>query len=245
MADRDTVLGGDRKEFPTTLWSQLAEAGDADRAVRRSAWERLALRYWKPVYAHVRSRWAKSNEDAKDLTQDFFAWMMETELPLRADPQRGRFRIFIRTALENYLRSDHRRRTRQKRGGAEPTHPLDFSGSEEPADACSRSPSRSLEDAWREELLTGAMETLRRGYEQENKTTYLHVFRDYYLAGAEEVRHEDLASRYGISVTDVNNYLRHAKHRFREILLGRLAETVRGPDELRREYEELFGKDPS
>src|ERR1043165_2878931 len=107
----------DAGRFPSTLWSRIRETGAADVSVRRAAWDELARKYWRPIYVYIRARWSRPPEEATDLAQDFFAWMMETEFPGRADPERGRFRIFVKTSVENYLKNDEFARRTLKRGG--------------------------------------------------------------------------------------------------------------------------------
>src|SRR5262245_56386546 len=73
----DTSLGGGKRDFPSTCWSKLLHSAGDDPERRRASAELLVRSYWRPIYVYIRSRWAKTNEDAKDLTQDFFLWMME------------------------------------------------------------------------------------------------------------------------------------------------------------------------
>ena len=108
----ETSLGGGRREFPDTRWSRLL-GGRADEAAAAD----LARTYWKPVYAYVRAKWGKSNEDAKDLAQDFFVWMIETGFVAKADRDRGRFRAFVKVALNHYIANEEEKRRREKRGG--------------------------------------------------------------------------------------------------------------------------------
>jgi RNA polymerase sigma-70 factor (ECF subfamily) len=217
--------------------------GNSD--VRRRAWERLVEQYWKPVYTYVRARWAKSNEDAKDLTQDFFAWMLETDFPARADSGRGRFRVFVKTALENYLKDDYRARHREKREGSRRIVPIDPEGAAghliDVPDPAAGSPEELLERSWKDELLGAAVRLLGEAYRREGKEVYFRVFEAYYLSGDGSMRHEDLAAQYGLARSDVNNYLMDAKRRYREVLTALVAETVRSPEELREELRELFG----
>src|SRR5437867_9766320 len=95
-----TELGGVRRDFPSTCWSRFSAALPEDLASRRAAVEELSRRYWKPIYAYIRAKWAKTNEDAKDLTQDFFVWMLEGDFISRADSSRGRFRAYVKVALQ-------------------------------------------------------------------------------------------------------------------------------------------------
>jgi RNA polymerase sigma-70 factor (ECF subfamily) len=240
----ETVMGGPVYDFPSTLWCQITCAGDSDAQKRRSAWDGLAGKYWKPVYAYIRTKWAKTNEEAKDLTQDFFAWMMETDFTGRADPRRGRFRAFVRSALDNYVRMDQRHRNRRKRGGSHAIFQLQDSEAKDwqVPDPAGRPAEEVLQDLWKGELLVRATRLLREAYEKEGKVSHFAVFQDYYLNPAPGVKHEEVAARHRISAADVNHYLMNGKQRFRAIVENLVAETVQGPEELREEMRELFGR---
>jgi RNA polymerase sigma-70 factor (ECF subfamily) len=231
--------------FPTTHWATLVGTEDRDSEARRAAWQRLATRYWRPLHLHVRARTGAGAEEARDLVQDFFAWMMEQGLPGRADPARGRFRVFVRFALDNFLRSEARARMRAKRGGGEVVfslEALESQGWEIDAAAVAPDGGDVLERAWRRQLLSRALEMLEQALAEQGKERYGRLFRDYYLAVGESPTHAELAARHGVRETDVNNYLRDAKRRFREILTALVAETVDGPDELQAELAALFGE---
>jgi RNA polymerase sigma-70 factor (ECF subfamily) len=236
-------------QFPSTLWTDVLHAGDQNSERLRAAWEALAKRYWKPVYAYARFKWAKSDDDAKDLTQDFFTWMIETDFPGRANRDLGRFRVFIKVALENYLKMDLRSRQRLKRGGKRQILKLDreigdLSGFEI-ADHAGKTPDQVMEESWKREILARGTRHLQESYSRAGKDAYFLVFRDFYLGEQGKVTHEELAAKYGVSLTDVNNYLMDAKRAFREILKDLLSETVERSEDLHAEFKALFGKDGS
>lgn len=243
----DTAIEGQENRFPSTLWSNIVEAGDQDADTRRAAWEELAARYWKPVFVYIRSRWSRSPEEAIDLTQEFFAWMMESGFPSRADPRRGRFRGFIRSAVESFLKMEARGRRRQKRGGGKPILSLDDLGSVAIAGGIPAidglSPEAAFERMWKRELLVRATKLLMEKYRARGKETYYEVFRASYFDGSPGVSYEDLATRFGITTTDVSNFLMDTKRTLREILMDLIAETVGGTEDLHNECRELFGED--
>lgn len=243
--DFDTSIGGGKRDFPSTCWSRFLDTFPEEKGRANSTMEELSSAYWKPVYAFIRTRWSKTNEDAKDLTQDFFVWMMESNFPARADRERGRFRAFVKVALEHYLCNEERRRRRQKRGGDRKFVPLDAGSDElqtlEISDRSERSPEENLDDAWRRELLARAAGLLEQRLEAEDKRVYWEVFRDFFLWESGEIDYREVAGRHGINTVDVSNYLMYSKRRFRTILADLVAETVRGEEELREEMRALFG----
>jgi len=241
----DTAMGGARGDFPSTLWTDIALTRENDEAKRRTAWEGLANAYWKPIYVYMRAAWSKSSEEAKDLTQDFFAWMMETGFPGRADPRRGRFRVFVKTALRHFLGNEARASHRLKRGGGRPVLMLDRSADDlsalELPGPAGGSPEEVLEKAWKAELLARARNILEEAFRREGKQVYYDLFRDCVLGASPGLTHAEAATKYAIAASDVNNHLMASKKRFREILTDLVAETVSGGDELRDELKELFG----
>ena len=233
----DTTLGGAKRDFPNTRWSLLLGGlrGEGD-------WADLARLYWKPIYAYLRAKWAKSNEEAKDLTQDFFCWLLESDFLSKADPERGRFRAFVKVALKRYLQHDEERQGRQKRGGGVRILALEEkSGNLTLPDPGARSPEEALDDAWRKELFDRAAERLEETLKRDGREVVFRVFRDYHLKESGELNYRDLAARYRISEVDVSNHLADAKRRLRSILMDFVAETVQGEAELRDELKALFG----
>src|SRR5690349_13450428 len=102
MVEAETGMGGAREAFPETAWSSILSRKPGDEA-RRERMERLVRGYWRPVYKYIRAGWSKSVEDAKDLTQEFFARIVSGDLVLAYEPGRGRFRQYLKGALQHFL----------------------------------------------------------------------------------------------------------------------------------------------
>src|SRR6516165_8169752 len=124
--------------FASTRWSIVAAAGRKESPEARAALAVLCQTYWYPLYAYARRRLARV-EDAQDLTQEFFARLLEKDYLQAADPRRGKFRSFLLTAFQRFLAKEHARSAAQKRGGHRRPLSLDFQDGEhrfrhEPAD---------------------------------------------------------------------------------------------------------------
>ncbi|MCP3919736.1 MAG: sigma-70 family RNA polymerase sigma factor [bacterium] len=234
MSHTDARTEGRGDEFPSTRWSRIAPGSNATH----DALEELAQRYWRPAYAYVRARWAKSDDDARDAVQDFFLWIAEGDFLARADPERGSFRGFIKASLANFLHDLERKRRTVKRGGGKRFVPLDAGDSLEPP-AAGASPEEALDDAWRRELLAQAIEALEAEMIERDKPVHFAVFRDFYLDD-EELDYEKVAARHGITKVDVSNWLAVTKKRYRAHLRAAVLETVRGDADLRVELAWLF-----
>src|SRR5215471_589629 len=111
------------KHFPTTTWTLVLSAGQTADARSSDALASLCERYWYPLYAYLRRR-GQSREEAQDLTQEFFARVLEKRYIERADRNKGRFRTFLLTSLTYFLADEADRRQALKRGG--PRRPLPF-----------------------------------------------------------------------------------------------------------------------
>src|SRR6185295_8801741 len=99
----ETVMGGTSPSMPVTHWTQVLSAGNPASPLQREALDRLVESYWRPVYVYIRRAWRRDVEEAKDLTQAFFARLLEKETFARADPARGSFRAYLKTALKHFL----------------------------------------------------------------------------------------------------------------------------------------------
>src|SRR5271166_5070923 len=126
----DTKIGGPGGKFPATRWSAIVAARSADVAERTRALEAVIEAYWKPIYKYVRIRWSKSNEDAKDLTQEFFSRLIEKNYLRDFDPGKARLRTFLRVCVDHFLANDAKAATRLKRGGDAQHISLDFDAAE-------------------------------------------------------------------------------------------------------------------
>lgn len=226
-------FGEESRRFPSTVWGQFLGSRS------RESLAHLAERYWKPICAFIRMRWAKSPEEAADLTQEFFVWILESDFVGKADPCRGRFRGYVKASLQNFLSNAARDRGRLKRGGGRKVFTFG-DAPPEMADPSATTPEEALDEAWRDEMLLRARERLEADLKADGKAAYAGVFRDYYLSES-DLDYRTVAARYGITETEVSNYLMHAKRRFRAILSDLVAETVEGPGELREELRALFG----
>src|SRR6516225_12214937 len=115
--------------FVTTHWSMVLAAGKVASAEAQEALEVLCQTYWYPLYSYVRRR-GHQPDDAQDLTQEFFARLLEKHYLQSADPERGRFRSFLLTAFKRFLSKERDRERAKRRGGGRKLLPLDFEAGE-------------------------------------------------------------------------------------------------------------------
>lgn len=229
--DSDTAIGGPHDHFPSTQIS-LLEATAA--GLSREAMDRVIALYWKPVYRFIRLKFYKSNEDAKDLTQGFFAAALQRDFFARFDPAKGSFRTYLRMAVERFAANEYAAASRQKRGGDIQFEPVEDQG------AATESPEQAFERERQHQLFSLALDDLRAHCDDCGKQLQFSIFEAYDLADAERPSYAELAVRCGIPETSVTNYLAWARRMLREFVTERLRGTTSGARELRVEMRRVW-----
>lgn len=247
MSD-DTRIGGPRRRFPPTRHSVVLELGHADTAVRERAFDALVHGYWKPVYTYLRLKHRLDNERAKDLTQGFFAHVLERGTLDAFDPARARFRTWLRRCLDAWAANQHEAEGRQKRGGGIEHVRLDFQAADGevrerdlPVDA---DVDRFFEREWTRHLFQLAVAEVEADSVARGRPEDFAMFRRYDLDApdrGEDLRYADLAAEFDVPVTKVTNTLHAMRKRVREALLRRLRELCATEEEFRAEAQDLFG----
>jgi RNA polymerase sigma factor (sigma-70 family) len=250
IMDDDTDLGGPAAAFPATRSSLVRATLSPDPGVRKQALDALVGAYWKPIYKYFRCKWRLSNEDAKDLTQAFFARAMEKGFFDRFDPARSRFRTFVRVCADRFAANEHRSAGALKRGGCVQQLALDFDSAEDEiarqSSQAGMDPDDFFRQEWLRELFAQAVDDLRRLCMVSGKDVHFMLFERYDLEGldaGERVSYARLAEEFALPVTQVTNYLAFARRQFRQLLLDRLRASTGSEEEYQREVRSLFGGD--
>ncbi len=225
--------------FPRTPWTYLLHAKVVKDGEKVSL-ERLVETYWRPVYWHIRYQWHKSVEDAKDLTQEYFARFLEKDYLKSYERERGRFRAFVKVSLDNFLRNQYRAAGRKVRGGHVKHLSLDVTDEPLPEVAADVvQPEEAFDRNWAAVVLRTALERLKEHFEKRGKPRYYEVLVGYEMPEGEKPTYEALAERLGITVYDVRNYLHHARVTFRSVLRQVVAETVEKTGDVDDELDRL------
>jgi RNA polymerase sigma-70 factor (ECF subfamily) len=231
MSHGDTDIGGPHAQFPSTRLS-LIEA--ASGSLPNEALDRVIALYWKPVYRFLRLKFGKDNEDAKDLTQSFFATALERDFFARFDPSKASFRTYLRMAVERFAANRHEAANRQKRGGEIRFEPM------EDHDVAAESPEEAFEREWRRQLFALALDDLRDCAAREGKQLQFAIFEAYDLAAGDRPSYAELAARHGIAGTSVTNHLAWARRTLRGLVAERLREVTPGEREWREEMRRVW-----
>ena len=231
-----------RPAFVTTHWSVVVAAGRSDTPLARAALEKLCQAYWFPLYAYVRRR-GYSPEDAQDLTQEFFARLLEKNWVGNADQAKGRFRSFLLSAMNYFLADEWDKARAQKRGGGALLVRLQFATAEtryglDPADHMT--PERSFELRWVLTLLEAVLHRLRGEYEHEGKADLFATLHPCLVGERTAQPYSELAAKMGASENTVKSLVHRLRQRYRQLLRAEIAHTVAGPEEVDEELRHLF-----
>ena len=240
----ETAIGAGNSAFPSTVWDVLSRlgrtGGDANDI------NALAERYWRPVYKFIRVLWRKPVEDAKDLTQEFFATVFDEEFLKSVDRGKGNFRAFLKTALRNFLSDSHRASKTQKRGGGQVVFSLDPGPEEESIDPAvpEGDSEQAFDQMWAAEILRRALERLEEAYRIGGKAVRFEVFKRYCLEEGEPRSYKEVAAELGLADHDVRNHLVAARQDLRGFCSQLIQETVPNPGDIEEEMTLLFGRRP-
>ena len=215
----------------------VLEAGGADAAVARQALAELCQTYWLPIYTYIRRR-GSSPHDAQDLTQEFFARLLEQNLVAAADPGRGRFRSFLLGALNHFLAKEWRKGRAQKRGGH--LQIVELGDAELRYGSEPVTPEQQFERKWAVTLLDAVLERLRAEFADENRPERFELLRPFLLGDREGEPYAVIASRLGMSDGAIKVAVHRLRCRYRRLLREEVARTVAAPDQVEAEMRHLL-----
>ena len=218
----------DQAAFNPTRWSLVASvrSGVAERVA--AAMETLCAAYWYPLYAYAR-RSGQDPEAARDLTQAFFARVIEKEFFAQADPARGRLRTFLLTAMQRFLHDDWRKQQRVKRGSGVATLSIDEAQAEglyarEPADTLT--PEAIYHRRWALTLLERTMTRLREDYAEQGKAELFAALKPWLTFEGDELSAAETGAQIGLDAGAVRIAVFRLRRRYRERLLEEVAASM-------------------
>jgi len=226
--------------FQSTLWSQVRAAARPEAPEARRALETLCRIYWQPIHAFLR-RSGHDPESAKDLTQGFFAYLLEEELLRKADPARGRFRSFLLGTLKFFVSNQQARERAMKRGGGINFVSIEaglpgLPSADEPASASS--PERLFDQKWALAVLGEALERLAAEYRRAGQAEEFAELQPHLTGDAGE-RLPELARRLGKSDGATRVLVCRLRNRFRRLVRAVIADTVGDVDQVESELQHL------
>ena len=227
--------------FSTTHWSLIIRAATPSPE-GRAALEALCGAYWFPVYAFARKQGC-SAADAEDVTQDFFAEIVQSEFLQRADPERGRFRSYLLTAVKRRIVNAHDRATAQKRGGGarlvsidEPVAEKQFLEIDDPG----LDPSQTYERGWALTVLQRARHRLREQQEAQGRLPEFELLEPFLSVPPAEGEYAALATTLKIARNNVAVSVHRLGKCYRNLVRDEIADTVEDPAEVGDELNHLL-----
>jgi RNA polymerase sigma factor (sigma-70 family) len=220
----------------------VAAAAQGGAPESQAALAALCEAYWYPLYAFAR-RHLPSLHDAQDLTQAFFAELLEKDYLQTADPQRGKFRSFLLTAFKHFLSKQRDRARARKRGGGRVPLTLDFQAGEhryslEPADQTT--PETLFERRWALAILEQALARLREEMVGAGKEKHFECLKQALEGEGPQEPYARIGLELGISEPAVKVAVYRLRRRYQELLRAEIRQTVASPDQIDDELRDLF-----
>lgn len=211
---------------------------DSDRAL-----EQLCRTYWFPLYAYVRRR-VQSKEDAEDLTQAFFARLLEKNPMEGLNQERGRFRAFLLASLKHFLINEWKRGARLKRGGGVPELSLDWETADtkfQVAATKEPGPDETYDREWAVALLAKVIERLQAECVADGRGDQFTQLKVFLTAGKGAVPHAKVAQSLNMESGAVRVAVHRLRKRYRQLLRDEIAHTLADPAQVEEEMRALFG----
>jgi DNA-directed RNA polymerase specialized sigma24 family protein len=227
--------------FATTHWSVVLAAGHSSAPGAQEALETLCRTYWYPLYVYVRGQ-GQSAHDAQDLTQEFFARLLEKKYLRLADSDRGKFRAFLLKSLKHFLVNEWEKARAQKRGGGQCPIPLDAEIAEsrfaaEPVQAMTM--DQIYEKRWALTLIETVLARLRESYQGGERLPVFEALKGFIWGDPATLSHSEVASRLALTEGALKVAVHRLRGRYRELLRAEIAQTVSTPGEVDEELQHL------
>jgi RNA polymerase sigma-70 factor (ECF subfamily) len=229
-------------QFATTRWSVVVAARNGASVEAREALTDLCRVYWYPLYAFVRRK-GHSADEAQDLTQAFFARLLEKDFLAAVDRERGKFRSFLMTTCQHFLANEWDRTQARKRGGGETHLSLDFQDAEnrysrEPAHTWT--PEKLFERRWATTLLEDVLAQLGKEYARAGKNEQFDRLKEFLVPVDRTDPSSKIAADLGMTEGALRVAVHRIRRRYRELLEAAIGRTVEGPEQVQDEIRCLF-----
>ena len=233
------MMGG---RFQTTRWSVVLRAGEPGDDGSRKALAELCDAYWFPVYGFVRSQ-GHREQDARDLTQAYFAELLEKSFLRDLDPDAGRFRSFLRVSVRNFMSHQRERKQALKRGGASHTVSLDSEQAENlisSEQAGNRTPEQAFEVRWARTLVQRSMVRLEEEFRDAGQADRFGVLRGFLVSDGPVEPYSEIAACLQVTENGVKTMVRRLRKRFGIVIRAEVAQTIRDHEDVDKELRYLL-----
>jgi RNA polymerase sigma factor (sigma-70 family) len=227
--------------FPTTHWSVVLGAGEGGSTANDQALEVLCRAYWSPLYAYLR-RQGYSAHDAQDLTQDFFARLLQKNILNRAQPDRGRFRSFLLASLKNFLANEWDRAQAQKRGGRLAIVSFDAETAEaryQSEPASNLTPEMIFDQRYAMTVLDRALARLEDENTKAKCARSFALLKGFITSPPEKAAYDAVAAELQMPASSVAVMVHRLRARFGKLVRAEVADTVANPEDVDDELRHL------
>jgi RNA polymerase sigma factor (sigma-70 family) len=227
--------GGGGANFNTTRWTMVFACADDENSLRaHEALANLFQIYWYPLYAYVRRR-GYGEQDAEDLVQSFCLHLQEKQALAKADRERGKFRTFLLSSLQNFLANERERAQAQKRGGGREFIRLDAEEADaryrlEPAHSVT--PEVLFEKRWAHALLEQTLTNLRTDFVSRGKERLFDALSSFLTSDLRETSYQSAATQLGLPLSAIKTTVHRLRRDYREKLREEIGRTVASPNEV-------------
>jgi RNA polymerase sigma factor (sigma-70 family) len=240
---RQERLESGSPQFTTTHWSVVLASRDDKSPAAQVALEQLCRTYWYPLYAHARRR-GNDHHSAEDLTQEFFARLVDHEWLKSVGPEKGRFRTFLLTALDHFMANEWRRARTLRRGGGRQIISLEEACTreerfaEEPS--CESASERAFDKLWATTVLEEALTQLQQEFLTRGKAAHFEDWKQFLSREASTKDCQASGERIGMSAGAVSVAVHRMRERYGDLLRETVAQTVSQPGDVDAELSYLF-----
>jgi len=243
-SSRDNPESGQENSarFATTHWSVVVAAGRHSSPQAREALATLCQTYWYPLYVFVR-RQGFSAEESQDLTQEFFARLLEKDFLALVDREKGRFRSFLLAACKHFLSNERDKARTKKRGGGREPISIDVDHAEgryrlEPAHDLT--PEKLFERRWAMTLLDQVLALLKNESVQAGKADQFDHLKAFLTGDKGRTSYREAAENLGMTEGAAKVAAHRLRKRYRTLLREEIAKTMSDTDSIEDEIRELF-----
>ena len=239
----DMSLASADSAFHSTRWTLvLRSRGDAPEA--RTALSELCEVYWAPVFRFLRSE-GRSDDDSRELAQEFFARLLTRGGFDGADPTKGRFRSYLLGALKHFLAERRRNEGREKRGGGAVVESLDATTHDtapglQIADASAAMNDRHFDREWAFAVMDRSLKAVQADFEKSGKAAHFEVLKPWLVGDTDALSQADAATQLGASTGAVKVMIHRLRKTFRAALETQIAETVPATEDIEEELRYLI-----
>ncbi|MCX6849445.1 MAG: ECF-type sigma factor [Verrucomicrobia bacterium] len=229
--------------FHNTRWTLvLRSRGDAPEA--RTALGELCEVYWAPVFRFLRSE-GRTDDDSRELAQEFFARRLTRGGFDGADPAKGRFRSYLLGALKHFLAERRRNEGREKRGGGAVVESLDAASHDtapglQIADASAAMSDKHFDREWAFAVMDRSLKAVKADFEKAGKSAHFEALKPWLVGDTDQLSQAEAAKRLGISTGAVKVMIHRLRKTFRTAVQTEIAETVPATDDIDEELRYLI-----